>query len=265
MFPLHTQSFPANASDLARLMNESVQRVFSTSGDPVTIASESYPALQVLRVQLDDARLRPDAPRPPVVTGERSPALEVQELRLEGSRLSLGPAMADLRLQAREVRLEQVRDSENNIILMLQSAAAGEVEITADKSELENAIAAIASAEGGRQGVTIEGVNLVLRERGPRSLSGEVQLKAKKLFFTTTIRIAGDLDLDDELNATITGLVCKGDGAIGTLACGVLAPHLQKLDGRTFSLLALPLGDIRLRDVRLAAGDKITVQAEFGA
>ena len=79
------------------------------------------------------------------------------------------------------------------------------------------------------------------------------------------MHIAADLDLDQQLNAVISGLTCKGDGAIGALACGVLSPHLQKLNGRSFPLLALPLGEIRLRDVQLSAAGAIRVTAQFGA
>lgn len=265
MFPLHTKTFPADASELARLMNESVQRVFSTAGEPVTIESISYPALESLRIQLDHAQLRPNPPGPPIVSGGKVAALSVNRFSLEGVGLSVGPAIADVHLTARDVRLQQGRDSNQEVVLLLQRAADGSVEIAADKSELEKAIAAVASLEAGKQGVTIEDVRVALRERSPRSLSAEVHVKAKKLFFTTVIRIAANLDLDDNLNATISGLACQGEGAIGTLACGVLAPHLQKLDGRSFSLLALPLGDIRLRDIRLSASDKITLRAEFGA
>lgn len=265
MFPLFTRSLPTTVADLANLMNESVKRLFVTTGESVTVEAVDYPALNSISIKLDDASLRADRPTTPITTGARSPAFQVLNLLLEGSRISIGPATIDLRLRARDVRLDQARDGADEIILLLRSAAAGEVEIIADKSELEKAIAAIAGREAGKQGVTIEDVSLTLRERGLRSLSAEVQVKARKLFFSTVIRIAADLDLDNELNAAISGLACKGDGAIGTLACGVLAPHLEKLDGRTFSLLALPLGDIRLRDVRLAVADKICVTAQFSA
>jgi hypothetical protein len=93
----------------------------------------------------------------------------------------------------------------------------------------------------------------------------EVRLRARKLFLSASIRITGQLDLDGELNAKISGLKCEGDGAIAAVACGVLDPHLRKLDGREFPLMSLPLGEIRLRDVRLAVGDKLSVTAEFGS
>ena len=265
MFPLHTKSFPSSAADLARLMNESLQRIFITDADPVRLEEASYPQLRSLRLVLDRARLRPGPPLPPAVDGGRAPALHLHELRIEGSQLTIGPVIADLRLSARDVRLDQARDAVDEIVLLVKSAAEGEVEIATSKSDLDAAITAVASREAGKHGVTIEDVNLILHERGPRSVSAEVKIKARKLFFSTTIGLTADLALDDELNATISGLACRGDGVIGALVCGALAPHLEKLNGRTFSLLALPLGEIRLRDVRLStAGEKVAAYAEFG-
>jgi hypothetical protein len=90
-------------------------------------------------------------------------------------------------------------------------------------------------------------------------------LRAKKLFLSTSLRITGQLDLDEELNARISGLDCTGDGAIASVACGVLKPHLQKLERREFPLMSLPMGEVRLRDVRIAVGDKLSITADFGA
>jgi head-tail adaptor len=179
--------------------------------------------------------------------------------------MSVGPAAASLRLRAQTVRLEQARDHNGDVILLLQSAADGEVEISAEKQEIENAIAAVATREAGKHGVAIDQVQLSISVRGERSVDAEVRLRARKLFFSTVVRIGAKLDLDEQLNAKLSGLTCNGEGAIGALACGGLQPHLHKLDGRSFSLMALPLGEVRLRDVRLAAGARISVRAEFGS
>ena len=265
MFPLYSKSFPSDAIELAALLNDSVKRAFSGAANPVTIRGDAYPKLAEIRILLDGAELRTNAPRPPIVAGGGVTALHVEELHINGNEMLIGPAIANLRLGARDVRLNKTPDNKGDYVLLLQSAADGEVEITTDKRDLENAIAAVAKAEAAKHGVGIDQVQLTVRPRGTRSLDAEVQLRGKKLFFTTIIRIAAKLDLDEELNATVSGLACSGDGAIGSMACGFLEPHLQKINGRSFALMALPLGEVRLRDVRIAASDKISVTAEFGA
>jgi hypothetical protein len=151
------------------------------------------------------------------------------------------------------------------VLLLLHSAANGHIEISTLTSDLEALIAEVAKTEAAKHGVTIDGVQLLLRSQSSRSLAAEVRLRAKKLFLSASMKITGQLDLDEELNARVSGLDCTGDGAIASVACGVLKPHLQKIDGREFPLMSLPLGEVRLRDVRLAVGDKLSVTAEFGS
>ncbi len=267
MFPLHTKTFPANATDLTRLMNESVRRVFIAGAEPVTIESASYPdRCRPSTSAWMTPRLRPDPPRPPSLSADRAPALQVEDLRVEGSRLSLGPAIAGLRLQARDVRLEQARDDQDEITLTRAERGGGRSgnhsrQIRAGESHRgRGQLGSRQTRRHDRRRQARPCANAARAARAARCRS-----RRSKLFFSTVIRITADLDLDEELNATISGLNCKGDGAIGALACGFLAPHLEKLDRRTFPLLALPLGEIRLRDVRLSAADKIVVRAEFGA
>ena len=178
---------------------------------------------------------------------------------------SLGPAAIDLALSATAVSLHQAQDADGNLLLLLHNAARGHIEISASPSDLEALIAEVATAEAARHGVTIDSVQLILRSKNSRSLAAEVRLRAKKLFLSASIRITGQLDLDEELNARISGLDCAGDGAIASVACGVLKPHLQKIEGREFPLMSLPLGEVRLRDVQLAVADKLSVTADFGS
>ncbi len=265
MFPLFTDVLPKTAPELERRLNESLTRLFSGVDQPVAVTDRSYPELAELCITLDGAELRRDAPRPPRLPASGSTALAVDALRLSAREIAIGPARASLRLTAENVQLHEARDPSGEILLLLRSASDGEVEVSADVQEIENAIAAIATREAGKHSVTIDQVRLSATVADERSVDAEVQLRARKLFFSTTIRIGAKLELDEQLNARLSGLTCNGDGAIGALACGVLQPHLQELNGRSFPLMALPLGEIRLRDVRLAANGKITVHAEFGA
>jgi len=265
MIPLSTKTFPASAEALQDLMNESLGRVFDFTRPPVTLEVSSFPALSAINISLDDARLRRDPPRPPSMPGKTVPALQVERLTIQGSPIFLEGAALELDLSAEAVRFNQGHDDNGEIVLSLEDAADGKIAIRIAPQDLEALIGAVAKAEAGKQGVTIDDVQLALRSTSSRSLSAEVRLRARKLFLSATIQITGQLDLDGQLNARLSGLRCKGDGAIASMACGFLAPHLQKLDGREFALMAVPLGNIRLRDVRLAVSDKLSVDAEFGS
>jgi len=265
MFPLKTNSFPATSGELARLLNQSLGELFVLKGDPVSLREVSYPHLATLEISLDGAQLRDKPPGPPSVSGETRPALRVDAFRVEGTSMAVGPASIDFRLTASDVQLGQANDRQGQIVLLLQNAAEGRVEISALVADLEGLISEVAKTEAGRHGVSVDGVELDLRSQSPRSLAAEVRLRAKKLFVSASLRITGQLDLDEELNARISGLDCAGDGAIASVACGVLNPHLQKMEGRVFPLMSLPLGDVRLHDVRLAVGNKLSVTAEFGS
>jgi hypothetical protein len=265
MFLLFAKTFPSTAEALQSLLNESLRQLFNVTRDPVTIRDNSYPHIRELNVSLDDAQLRRNAPPIPSLSGDATPALEVDLLTVNASKLSVGAASIELSLSAHEVQFTQSRDSNDEIVLSIDNAADGAVEISASQSGLEKLVAEVAKTEAGKHGVTIDGVQLTLRSKSSRSLAAEVRLRAKKLFLNASIRITGQLDLDEELSARISGLNCAGDGAIATMACGVLKPHLEKIDGREFPLMSLPLGKIRLRDVHLALGERLSVTARFGS
>jgi len=265
MLLLKTATFPSSAAELTRLLNECLRQTFIVNADPTSLHEDSYPHLKELNISLDGARLRDNPPRSSPGSSAATPALLVDRLTLNASALTLGPATVDVSLSARTVQFIQAPSDDNAIVLSIDNAIDGKIEISASPSDLEALIAKIAKSEAGKHGVTIESVQLKLRSKGSRSLSAEVNLRARKSFFSASIRITGQLDLDEELNARISGLACTGDGAIATLACGVLKPHLQKLEGRGFPLMSLPLGEIRLRDVQMMAGDELSVTAEFGS
>jgi hypothetical protein len=265
MFPLGTATFPSSATDLERLLNESLQRIFIAESESVTVRGHSYPHLDAISIALDGARLRAAPPRPPVISGKTSPALEIDQLTLSASPLSLGSAAVNLSFSARQVQLGQGKDSNDQIVLSLESATEGNMEISMRQADLEELITKLAQDQARKQGITIDGVQLKLRQRSPHSLAAEAHLRARKLFLSASIRVIGQLDLDDQLNLKISDLKCTGDGGMATLACGILTPYLEKIDGREFSLISLPLKGISLHDVRLAVGEKLCVTAAFGS
>jgi hypothetical protein len=265
MFPLNTDTFPTTAAELHRRLNDSLRDLLGLIHDPVSLQDKSYPHLASLIVLLDGVRL-PDQPPPkPSVAGTSEPALTIDSFRVSASPLSLGAASVDFQLTAQGVDLHRAMDRSGQLLLLLHNAADGRVEISATVSDLEALIAEVGKSEAGKHGVNIDNVRLSLRSQTTRSLAAEIRLRAKKLFVSAALRITGQLDLDEKLTAKLSGLNCTGEGAIAGVACGVLKPHLQKIDGREFPLMSLPLGEVRLRDVRIAVGDKLSVTAEFGS
>lgn len=265
MFPLACTRLPADPASLRAAIEEGLRQTISAAHEMVTIENKNYPELTALRVSLDGATMGDRPPQLGVPAGEVSPAFGVDTLEISGTQIRVQGAAVDLQCRAREVTIGQARDGAGNLVLMLQKAAEGLIEVGLPVAELENLVRAGAQTAAAAQGVTIENVRIALQTRGDRALDVTVQVRAKKLFLSANVRLSGSVAIDEQLTAHLSGLTCTGEGALGSLACGFLTPHLQRFDGREFSLLALPLGEVKLRDVRVAAGDELRVSAQFGS
>jgi hypothetical protein len=265
MFPLPGKNFPSDAETLRAALEESLRRVVRPVGQMVTVEEKSYPELAAIRVSLDGANAgQGPPPRPALPVGPIQPGLRVADFEISGQPILVQRAKVNLSCTARDVQLGQGRDSDGKVLLLLQEAAEGRVEVGIAVTDLEVLVLAGANAEAARQGVTVEEIQIELKARGERALDVVVHLRAKKLFLRAAVRISGSVAIDEGLNARLSGLECTGEGTLGTLACGVIAPHLERFNEREFSLLALPLGEVQLRDVRVATGNKLRVTAEFG-
>ncbi len=264
MFPLQNKTFPPTAAALRDALEESLRQVVRPSGQMVTVDEKQYPELSAIRVSLDNATAgdRPPRPAPPV--GSVVPGLRVKNFSISGRPVLVQRAKVDFSCTARDVRIGQGRDKEGNVLLLLQDAAEGKVEVAVALADLEALVLAGAKAAAGKQGVTVENVRIELHARSERALDVVVHVRAKKLFLNAAVRISGSVEIDEQLSARLSGLECGGEGPLGTLACGFIVPHLQRFNGRAFSLMALPLGEVKLRDVRIAAGHELRVTAQFG-
>lgn len=267
MFPLYQRVLPANATELTDAIENSARRFLTLATcQIVSIRDKTYPALEEIVIDLSGGRLADPPPRrPSIVQGESAPALTINHIVVNAPQISSGAASLDLNIEAQNVVVNQGRDHNGDIVLVLQRAEAGRMAISLPQKDLEAMVGRIAKIEAAKQGVTIDEVRVQLRPLGPRSLEGDVELRVRKLFVRATIRIGGKLAIDNQLIVRISDLGCAGEGAIASLACNVLNPHLRKLEAREFPLMALSLGEIRIRDVRVEVDDAIKVTAEFGA
>ena len=265
MFPLPNKTFPPNAEALSLALEESLRRVLMPVGPMVAVEEKSYPELAAIRVSLDGAKVVERPPPPPAPSvGSVEPGLRVAHFEISGRPIFVHRAKVHLTCTARDVQLGQGRDREGNVLLLLQDAAEGNVEVAISLADLEALVLAGAKEAAAQQGVTVESVRIELRARTEQTLDVVAHLRAKKLFLSASVRISGSAEIDEQLNARLSGLECAGEGTLGTLACGFIAPHLQRFNGREFSLMALPLGEVKLRRVRIATGKDLRVTAEFG-
>lgn len=265
MFPLLSKTFPPDAEALRAALEESLRRVVRPAGPIVAVEEKSYPHLAAIRVSLDGANAGespPPRPSPPV--GNLEPRLRVDHFEISGQPILVQQAKVNLICRAHDVQLSEGRDRDGNALLLLQDAAQGAVEIAIATADLESLVLSGAQAAAAQQGVSVQKVRIELHARTERALDLVMHVRAKKLFLGATVRLSGSVEIDEKLNARLSGLECVGDGTLGTLACGFLAPHLQRFDGREFSLMTLPLGDVKLRQIRIATGNELRVTAEFG-
>jgi hypothetical protein len=264
MFPLHQKDFPVSAEDLASALEEGLERFFQSRGPMVSIRNRAFPELEEIQLDLNGAQLR-ETPRPSFALQSSDHAVRAQRLSIAAKPLVFGNASLDLTLNAEDVVFRHARDENGDVVLLLHGAADGRLDISIRRPELETLISEIARKEASKHGVIIEAARLDLATRGPRALAATVSLRARRLFMRADIRISAQLEINDQLVARLHELSCRGDGAVANIACGVLAPHLKRLDGRSFNLLALPIGEVQLRDVRLEANGAIRVSAQFGS
>ena len=181
MLPLLTKTFPADAAEFERLLNASIREILITERDPVRVIDGNYPALREIGINLNGAAIRLNPPEMRVSKDERSPALSAESFSVQGEGISVGQGSINLALRASDVAFSCGEDAEGEIVLCLEHASGGTVEVSAGKSDLEAAIGELAGRAAERQGVKIEDVELALTQAGPRDIEAEVSLSGAQI------------------------------------------------------------------------------------
>ncbi len=83
-------------------------------------------------------------------------------------------------------------------------------------------------------------------------------------FVPAGMRFTARVDIDDQMNATLYNVAVEGDEALGPLIVHLIRPALAKYDGKTKPLMSFPNPEVKLKDVRVTAGERITLDAVFG-
>ena len=261
MLPLAAEKFPATPDELAAALKGG----FAARGVAVPeVRAEGavLATLAALRVGLTGARFTrgfrvtaTPAAEPATVVAER--------LEIIGSPLDFEGTPLAVRLEAEGAELHFAGEPADGA-LVLADAAGGFVTLTVAHGALEALLHRLAKEAAEKQGVEIKKTKLDLTARGPRALSFRCAVTAKMFVMSADLSLSGNLDVDEQLNARLSGLTLGGDAMIAKLAAGFVRPQLDKLEGRVFPLLALAPGRLKLRDVEIATRDGLEIRAKFG-
>jgi hypothetical protein len=267
MFPLAGSEFPTAANDLASAIEEALGEVFKLKkGTGAAVeGGEKFPHVKHVRIDLDGARVDASEPPPkPIGVGKRKRGITVDRLEISGHPIHYEKAKLDLELDAKGLSFDFDRDKAGRPLLVLTDADEGTVEAKISKKDIDALLLAAVTLGAKQQGVAIQEFEVALTSNGPRSVAAEVRIKAKKMMMSGVIRVTGAVDVDDELNAAISGLRCTGEGIVGTTAAAFLQKHLAEYDGQEFPLMAFSLGDLALRDLEIELNGTLQVSAAFG-
>lgn len=282
MLPLGFIDPPQSAQQFVSLISDAFGRALrppesaSMVGRPRIILSDSdddenYPALRDLLIDLSNASIDIAAlPPRPQPRKDRVPGPSVNRFRLYSHPLRYEQIKLDLDLDASDVRFTFDRDQSGELLLMLDHAGSGRLQVSIRRHDLEQALLHAAQSATRVQGIAIKQVTLMMQQ--PAGHDGPImfdaQITASKFIMTAVIRIRGRLDIDPQLNARLSDLQCLGDGVLGSLVCGFVRPRLQQANNRVISLThstVLPLGDVKLRNIKVYAGESLDITAEFAS
>ena len=265
MIPLFRKDFPSPRGDLAQALDAALHRFIQKSGPIVDLRSRVFPLVDELRINLDGAKF--DSPAPPLakVEGETALAFETSAVKVRGRNISVRGVPLNLRMEMHDVFFHKGADANGDAVLVIHRAREGQLVISAAQLNLEEAIGRLGREKARLWGVDLERVRLAMRARSRRSLAADIRIQAKKFFARANIDIYAQLDISNEFEAKVSELKCKGDGKLGSFACGALGPLFEKLKSNTFPLKSLPLGGLQIVDVHVAVADTVELTVDFGS
>lgn len=267
MFPLSGNQFPASVEELKSAIRGGLSDVLTLVNPQAAVQIEggSWPAIDRMTIDLNGASISiTQPPAKPKPKDDRQTGITINQLRVLGHPIRYGRSGADLDVSASSVALDFAHDESGKALLLLRDAADGRIEMKVNKSDLQAALTDAATAAAKPHGVAVQDLQLNLTSDGPRSLAGELRVKAKKMVMSGVVLLRGRIDIDDSLVATLSNLACSGEGMIGSMAAAMVNTKLKSYEGKRIPLTALSLGDTTLRDLKISAGPVVSVAANFG-
>lgn len=263
MLPFNGSRLPDSHGALADAITRGLAH-YGVTAREVRVQGGVWPAVEEIAVDVTGARITRDLrfPHAGAVSPEQ---LRASRIEVTGKPLFFETAPLELALMATDAAFALAPGEAGVSLLTLVRVAHGEVTIEAEHSDLEALALSLIAPVAAQQGVDIQSARMELVSRGPRSIDFSVEVTAKMLVVTARAAVSGRLDVTDELNGRLSQLTCTGHGMMASAAAAFLRPHLAKMEGRIIPLLALPLGEIKLRDIAISVGARLRLHAQFGA
>lgn len=261
MLPLSADKTPALPDELAAALAGG----FAARGvvvKSVRAEGAGLGALTELRVDVTGARCGREF-RVAWAAGEETVVVRAARFALVGEPLEFEGTPLRLRVEAVDAEFRGTGSARDGV-LRLAVAESGTVALAVGHAELEALLHRVACGVAAKQGVEVRATKLVLTARGPRALSFRCTVTAKVFVMTAELSLGGELEVDEGLNARLSGLTLGGDAMITKMAAGFARPYLDKLEGRVFPLLAPGLGGVQVRAVEIATTGGLEVRAKFG-
>jgi len=249
MLPL-AHSSPRSAIELA----DALSRGFEAHGAAVTVVCEGeWPELR--RLHLDFVRIT--QPKQ-IARSDAKESLRIAEVEIEGHPLLIEDIPVEL-----SARLDGVRAGIKDEQLILLGATEGAVHLSAKRTDIENGLRKVLTRLAQARGAAIKDVQLEVHTPTEHTLEFSVRATAKVFIATTTLTVRGRVAIDDSLTAHVVKLTAEGEGMMASLAQGFLAPHLATWQDRRIPLTDYSAAGMRVRNLRVTAGDVVRLDAEL--
>lgn len=230
----------------------------------VTMTGGAYPSIGDLHINLSEGVLKPGHKNKIKLNNRVEKTLNVAHLEVSGQPLLLQKAKLNMSLVADAAKLELERDRRGRPVMMLADARNGSLSFDVRQADVQALLLKNAREMAGKYGVAVDSTKLVLTPESPRSIRASLHISTRIAFIPAGMLFKAHVVVDDAMNATITGLTCDGDEALGPLIVGLLRPALAPYNNQTRPLVSFPAGNLRLRDVAVQVDDSLHLKASFG-
>jgi hypothetical protein len=266
MFILETDQIPTTTQQLTAAIEASLRKAIRLpdASTPVVITG-TLPNLSSMVVDVSRGQIDPSQPLPdPTIPVDQHTGPTAESFNILGDPVSIADVALLFKLSARRVAFAYGHNTAGELVAILSEAAAGQLVVDIDKSQLDATILKVAQRLSASSGVSIVKVQPTLTSISPTEMDVLLQITARK-FVTAVIRVSGRLSIDNQLVARASNLSAEGDGMVAGIAVNFIRPHLTKMNNQPLPLMAFALGKVKLRGVQVHTESGLKISAAFGS